>query len=160
MHPSNSLYYGCCWMYKCTNFLANHNISSLIQSGTCVVVGCTNVLISQLITTELTAQKTIACCCWMYKCTNFLANHNNRTIWSNCSPVVVGCTNVLISQLITTMKYLAVSVTSCCWMYKCTNFLANHNRPLDRAKVPAVVVGCTNVLISQLITTKMCELIT
>ena len=24
---------GCCWMYKCTNFLANHNQSSLVDCG-------------------------------------------------------------------------------------------------------------------------------
>ncbi len=33
----------------------------------------------------------------MYKCTNFLANHNLMTLAYNVDLVVVGCTNVLIS---------------------------------------------------------------
>ena len=36
----------CCWMYKCTNFLANHNINGFDKRKFVVVVGCTNVLIS------------------------------------------------------------------------------------------------------------------
>ena len=38
--------------------------------------------------------------------------------------------------------------SGCCWMYKSTNFLANHN-PFGRlTELPEVVVGCTKVLIS------------
>ena len=37
---------GCCWMYKCTNFLANHNVMLKVPFKVLVVVGCTNVLIS------------------------------------------------------------------------------------------------------------------
>ena len=37
---------GCCWMYKCTNFLANHNMLERVSVAEMVVVGCTNVLIS------------------------------------------------------------------------------------------------------------------
>ena len=38
--------------------------------------------------------------------------------------------------------------TGCCWMYKSTNFLANHNRTLLASLRKPVVVGCTKVLIS------------
>ena len=33
-------------MYKCTNFLANHNAVAFLLVDALVVVGCTNVLIS------------------------------------------------------------------------------------------------------------------
>ena len=37
------------------------------------------------------------CCCWMYKSTNFLANHNAKAVAKYADEVVVGCTKVLIS---------------------------------------------------------------
>ena len=39
-------------------------------------------------------------------------------------------------------------IQGCCWMYKSTNFLANHNSYVNTEKTLAVVVGCTKVLIS------------
>ena len=43
---------------------------------------------------------------------------------------------------------MLVNITSCCWMYKSTNFLANHNYNFDGEANVEVVVGCTKVLIS------------
>ena len=40
------LLFSCCWMYKSTNFLANHNQGSKGNFSDFVVVGCTKVLIS------------------------------------------------------------------------------------------------------------------
>ena len=89
----------------------------------------------------------------MYKSTNFLANHNKHYISVSFDDVVVGCTKVLISQLITTQSDGKTWIYRCCWMYKSTNFLANHNSHRARCQQCLVVVGCTKVLISQLITT-------
>ena len=146
-------------MYKSTNFLANHNIGTLIGRQKIVVVGCTKVLISQLITTSLLSLVASSCCCWMYKSTNFLANHNNYDNLQILQKVVVGCTKVLISQLITTSLLSFFACSCCCWMYKSTNFLANHNMLLKQVNPLFVVVGCTKVLISQLITTKNCIIV-
>ena len=41
-----------------------------------------------------------------------------------------------------------ISMPSCCWMYKSTNFLANHNAYAKALWDAFVVVGCTKVLIS------------
>ena len=114
-------------MYKSTNFLANHNCYSCHPLAKEVVVGCTKVLISQLITTRAAEHNIASRCCWMYKSTNFLANHNYIKSENNSENVVVGCTKVLISQLITTHTGCQTRPASCCWMYKSTNFLANHN---------------------------------
>ena len=45
----------------------------------------------------MSAKEAQECCCWMYKCTNFLANHNSLVTQGKLNEVVVGCTNVLIS---------------------------------------------------------------
>ena len=141
-------------MYKSTNFLANHNAILSVALKKMVVVGCTKVLISQLITTAVLVTSLIFSCCWMYKSTNFLANHNFVVAFDTDVCVVVGCTKVLISQLITTDTHVYSAIQSCCWMYKSTNFLANHNATSFAALKKMVVVGCTKVLISQLITTE------
>ena len=141
-------------MYKSTNFLANHNSGLLRLVSSSVVVGCTKVLISQLITTCSLRIALQVSCCWMYKSTNFLANHNCLAAIVLVMRVVVGCTKVLISQLITTKDMITVFSDGCCWMYKSTNFLANHNAKFMQSKYGQVVVGCTKVLISQLITTQ------
>ena len=143
----------CCLPCKGTNFLANHNISHLINCSNIDVVYLAKVRIFQQITTRLlllqvkegmlfTLQRyeffsksqqmemKDACgdrCCLPCKGTNFLANHNRLRIAQASMPDVVYLAKVRIFQQITTEINAIIKGYRCCLPCKGTNFLANHN---------------------------------
>ena len=93
-------------------------------------------------------------CCWYHKGTNFQANHNALLVRASKQMVVADTTKVRIFKQITTtydeevdnnslllipQRYefssksqqsngIGVSLVSCCWYHKGTNFQANHNK--------------------------------
>ena len=88
------------------------------------------------------------------KGTNFLANHNRSSRSPPRSPDVVYLAKVRIFQQITTSAFTIVTRTRCRLPCKGTNFLANHNRPINHQKVIIDVVYLAKVRIFQQITTR------
>ena len=93
-------------------------------------------------------------CCWYHKGTIFQANHNESSVTSLTSKVVVDTTKVQFFKQITTLHSMSVwtvllllipqrynfssksqrdtfllyAYSCCCWYHKGTIFQANHNR--------------------------------
>ena len=93
---------GCFRYHKGTDFQANHNAGSFVNTTGDVVLDTTKVQIFKQITTRISSTHPKGGCFRYHKGTDFQANHNSNSLLNHLMYVVLDTTKVQIFKQITT----------------------------------------------------------